>query len=210
MLEAACVLHVADISPNELFLLHLDEMIRQELAEALFKQTAPKNRSAQTKNNIFLISVQSVSPMMRRQKRSAGGGVDILIAVHDPKEKRFIESNHLVQRIHALQANLSKSVGHLLHAYNSLCAQKVTFYFKKLFLTVFEFITSMQYISKISSLLNVSGFELVDFSKFIDNIFQKDDLNEEIKILQETLIHFDVFFENTMSHLKNKRMMKIL
>lgn len=125
MLEAACVLHIADISPNELFLLRMDEVIRQELADGLFKHLGPKG-SAQAKENIFIISVQSASPTIQRQKRSVTlGGADMLIAVHDPKEKRFMESNHLVQRIHALQANLSKAVGHQMHAYNSLCAQKV-------------------------------------------------------------------------------------
>ncbi|VDN99563.1 unnamed protein product [Rodentolepis nana] len=128
MVEAACVLHVADISPNELFLSNLNEVILQELADGLFKQSTPKER-AQAKDNIFLISVQSGSSMMRMQKRSVGGGSDMLIAAYAQREKRFIESSQLVQRIHALQANLSKSVGHQLHAYNSLCAQKVMPYF---------------------------------------------------------------------------------
>lgn len=127
MLESACVLHISDISPNELFLLHLDDRVQRNLAQGLFRMTG---RSGDTlpKDNIFIISAQPTTPIMHRQKRSVNGGVDVLIAVHDPKEKHFIESNHLVQRIHALQANLSKSVGHQIHAYNSLCAQKVPLY----------------------------------------------------------------------------------
>lgn len=123
MLESACVLNVADLSPNELFLLHLGEAIQQELAQALlgFSLTSGVNPS----DNVFIISVQPSAAFLRGKKRSVGGGVDLLIAVYDPRERRFIESNHLVQRIHGLQGNLSRAIGHQIHAYNSLCAQKV-------------------------------------------------------------------------------------
>uniref|UniRef100_A0A158R7Q9 Cadherin domain-containing protein n=1 Tax=Taenia asiatica TaxID=60517 RepID=A0A158R7Q9_TAEAS len=122
MLESACVLHVADLSPNELFLLRLGEAIQQELARALLSFSVTSD--IDPPNNIFIISVQPSTAFLREKKRSIGGGVDLLIAVYNPRERRFIESSHLVQRIHGLQGNLSRAIGHQIHAYNSLCAQK--------------------------------------------------------------------------------------
>ena len=126
MLESSCVLHIADLSPNDFFLLHIDDMIHHELAQSLLKPTVSGTTST---NNVFLISIQSSTSIFRikRSAENSGaiGGTDLLVAVYDPLEKRYIESNYLVQRIHALQANLSKSIGHQIHAYNSLCAQKV-------------------------------------------------------------------------------------
>ncbi|CDS40649.1 fat cadherin tumor suppressor [Echinococcus multilocularis] len=122
MLESACVLHVADLSPNELFLLHLGEAIQQELARTLlsFSVTGGVDLS----DNVFIISVRSSTAFLHRERRSIGGGADLLIAVYDPRERRFIESNRLVHQIHSLQGNLSRAIGHRIHAYNSLCAQK--------------------------------------------------------------------------------------
>ncbi len=126
MLESACVLHISDMSPNELFIQHLDGSIRTELARSLLRGPA----SGDAIDNIFILSAQSSVPFARREKRSIGSsggvGVDLLVAVYDPLERQFMESGHLVQRIHALQTNLSKIIGHQVHAYNSLCAQKVS------------------------------------------------------------------------------------
>ncbi|VDM31294.1 unnamed protein product [Hydatigera taeniaeformis] len=122
MLESACVLHVADLSPNELFLLHLDQTIQRELSQAILSFSITSG--ADPSDNVFIISVQPSTSFLRGGKRSISGGVDLLIAVYNPRERRFIESNHLVQRIHGLQGNLSRTTGHQIHAYNSLCAQK--------------------------------------------------------------------------------------
>ncbi|VDD74274.1 unnamed protein product [Mesocestoides corti] len=126
MLESACVLHVSELSPNELFILHLDTVIKEELARSLLLD--PSARDASLNSNVYIISAQQSSMFLRREKRSVGGGggggVDLLIAVYDPLERSFIEPGHLVQSIHAMQANLSRIVGHQVHAFNSLCAQK--------------------------------------------------------------------------------------
>lgn len=129
MLDAACVLHISDISPSELFIQHLDTSLKMELAKSLLRGPSTIDPG----ENIFILSAQSSSPFGRREKRSvptggSGVGVDLLMAVYDPVERQFIESGQLVQRIHALQTNLSKLVGHQIHAYNSLCALKVSIY----------------------------------------------------------------------------------
>lgn len=130
MLESSCVVHVADLSPNEIFLMRVEEKIHDELAKSFLRPS-----SISSDNDVIIISVQSSTSSSRRRKKSvdsgdssAIGGTDLLIAVYDHLGKHFIESSHVVRRIHALQTNLSNHVGHEIHAYNSLCAQKVIFY----------------------------------------------------------------------------------
>nr|VZI52403.1 unnamed protein product [Spirometra erinaceieuropaei] len=132
MLESACVFHIADLYPNEFFMQRYDEIIRRELSRALLRTSA--TGETEVESNVFLLSVQATSNAesggSNRPKRSPTAsssprGVDVLLSVYDPPERQFIESGHLVQRIHAMQSNLSGVLRHSVHAYNSLCAQKV-------------------------------------------------------------------------------------
>ncbi|VDN11023.1 unnamed protein product [Dibothriocephalus latus] len=131
MLESACVFHIADLSPNEFFMQRYDDIIKRELSRALLRTSA--SNEAQLESNVYLLSVQatlnsesagSVRPKRSSAVSSPPRGVDVLLSIYDPLERQFIESGHLVQRIHAMQSNLSGVLRHSVHAYNSLCAQK--------------------------------------------------------------------------------------
>lgn len=142
MLDAACVIHIADISPNEFFMQHFDQVVKRELASSLLQDgtrregLSSSSSSAALRNpedNVYLISAQhssltssSLSSRRPRQAVPSGGGVDLLVSVYDPLDRSFVDSGRLVQRVHAIQGSLSSTLqNHEVHAFNSLCAQKV-------------------------------------------------------------------------------------
>lgn len=132
MLDAAVIVRISNLLPNLFYMDNYDRLLRTQLANALLLRRQPQQRSSDMDEHVYILSVQEAQAsrvaagVQRRYRRSLDRAVDVLVAVYNPIERRFVPPKSVLQTVNSMRDQLSARFGGQVDALDDICTHQVS------------------------------------------------------------------------------------
>uniref|UniRef100_A0A183AB38 Cadherin domain-containing protein n=1 Tax=Echinostoma caproni TaxID=27848 RepID=A0A183AB38_9TREM len=140
MLESATVIRISNLLPNLFYMENYDRRLRIYLASELLTDQPPVVGrshedlvSTSLADHVYVLSVQEADmavsakdrPGAVRVPRGLNRAVDVLVAVYDPRTRKFLESSVIAQALDRIADTISSEFGGQVEVINDVCTPQV-------------------------------------------------------------------------------------